>query len=89
MVITGCNTGIGLETAKALAKLNATIVMANRASEKSTEALKIVQKIAPNPSNIEILELDLTSFDSIRKFSEEMHKKNQKIDILVFYHNLI
>lgn len=39
VVITGSNAGIGKETALALAKMNATIVMACRDQKRATETL--------------------------------------------------
>ncbi len=45
-IVTGCNTGIGFETAKALAKMHATVVMACRSPDKANEArAKILKEI--------------------------------------------
>lgn len=39
VVITGCNTGIGEQTAYELAKLGANIVLANRSQERTNKVL--------------------------------------------------
>lgn len=70
VVVTGANTGIGRETALDLAKRGAKVYLACRDSVKADAArLDIIQQT--NNKNIYSKKLDLTSFDSIRKFVEE------------------
>ena len=62
VIITGCNTGIGKETARDMVRRGARVVMANRNVEKSQEAAKdiresfpradiVVYRKAANPAN--------------------------------------
>lgn len=67
IIITGCNTGIGKETAMDLARRGATLHMACRNREKCEATRQdIIDKTGNN--NIFNWELDLASLDSIRKF---------------------
>ena len=59
-MITGANSGIGKETAKALAEMNATIVMVCRTKESGEETQKELMKITGN-SNIDLILCDLSS----------------------------
>jgi len=74
-VVTGCTTGIGLETARALASWNATVIMANRNLQKSRD-------IAP-AGVVEHRELDLASFASTRAFAGSLLKEARRIDVLI------
>lgn len=70
VVITGANTGIGRETALDLAKRGAKVYLACRdLSKADTARLDIIQQTGNH--NVYIKKLDLTSFDSIRKFANE------------------
>lgn len=70
VVITGSNTGIGRETALDLAKRGAKVYLACRDVAKAdTTRLDIIQ--TTGNENVYVKKLDLTSFDSIRKFVDE------------------
>lgn len=82
VIITGANTGIGLETALDLAKRDARIIIACRDLEKAKAAKSKIE--AETGSNkIDFKHLDLSSFNSIRAFAGEINKTEPKLDILV------
>ena len=64
-VITGANSGIGLEAALALAAAGARVVMACRDPGRAGEALSRVRAASPS-AVVETLALDLASIASIR-----------------------
>ena len=64
-VITGANTGLGYETAAALAAKGAHVVLAVRNIDKGKERRGRIAAASPGAS-VELQELDLTSLDSIR-----------------------
>ena len=71
-IVTGSNTGIGFQTAKALAKMSATVILACRSREKAISAKnQIVQETNCAPSKIVALDLDLCDFDSVRQFVKD------------------
>ena len=68
-IVTGSNSGIGYETARALAHKRANVVMACRNLDKAqTAADQIRQDV--NKANLEIIQLDLADQASIRKFAQ-------------------
>lgn len=81
-IVTGGNTGIGRETALALAKQGATVVIAARDHQKGYEAVAYVRNHSRN-DKVEFVELDLSSKVAIEKFVEVVKSKYEKVDILV------
>ncbi|CAG9796052.1 unnamed protein product [Diatraea saccharalis] len=81
-LVTGGNAGIGLETARGLAKRGAKVIIASRDEEKSKEAVADIIKTTGN-SNVEYRRLDLSKFWSIRKFTDDFNKAFDRLDILV------
>lgn len=81
-IITGANTGLGFETAKALAKRGATVIIACRNMEKAEAAIKKIREVTKDGELIS-LELDLASFESIRKFCAVIKEKYPVFDCLI------
>jgi NAD(P)-dependent dehydrogenase (short-subunit alcohol dehydrogenase family) len=78
-VVTGANTGLGFETAKALAGRGATVVLAVRDVEKGKQAAARFGSGA----DVTVQELDLTSLESVRAAAAELHDTLPKIDLLI------
>jgi NAD(P)-dependent dehydrogenase (short-subunit alcohol dehydrogenase family) len=70
-VITGANTGLGYETAAALAAKGAHVVLAVRNLEKGLEAARGIEQATPD-AKVQLQELDLTSLDSIRAAADQL-----------------
>ncbi len=81
-IVTGANSGIGLETAKALAGKGALVILPVRSAEKGKQANNEITGEFPN-AKIEILELDLSSLASIKSFVEAYSEKHTSLDILI------
>ena len=81
-VVTGANSGLGYETALALAGHGANVVMACRDERRGTEALERVRSEAPDAS-VELSLLDLADLTSVRKFAESYAGERHQLDILV------
>lgn len=81
-VVTGANSGLGYETAVALAGHGAHVVMACRDEGRGTEALQRVRSEAPD-SSVELSLLDLADLASVRKFAEAYAGECDHLDILV------
>ena len=82
VIITGANTGIGLETAMDLAKRNARVILACRSVERGEKAAVEVRKRSGN-DNVVFRQLDLASRDSVRKFVDKILEEEPRIDILI------
>ena len=81
-VITGANTGLGYETASALAAKGAHVVLAVRNLEKGKVAADLITSATPGAS-VAIQELDLTSLDSIRTAADQLRSAHDSIDLLI------
>ncbi len=81
-VVTGANGGLGLETARELARKGAHVVMAARNLEKAATAEQDIRRQIPNPS-LEVRKLDLGSLDSVKTFATEVLNAHPRVDILV------
>lgn len=81
-IITGANTGLGYETAKHLVNRGAIVIMACRNEEKCKEAIKKIREFTKEGEMI-FLELDLASFESIRKFAKQIQDEYPVFDCLI------
>jgi NAD(P)-dependent dehydrogenase (short-subunit alcohol dehydrogenase family) len=81
-VITGANTGLGFETAAALADHGAHVVLAVRNLDKGKHAATLISRRNPSGS-VALQELDLTSLDSIRAAADQLRSEHDNIDLLI------
>ena len=81
-VITGSNTGLGFENARAFAQHGAKVVLAVRDVAKGEAAAAKIKALAPK-ADLTVQALDLTSLASVRKAAEELKASLPKIDLLI------
>ncbi|OBI42032.1 SDR family NAD(P)-dependent oxidoreductase [Mycobacterium sp. E796] len=81
-VITGANTGLGYETALALADHGAHVVLAVRNLDKGKDAAARITAKSPH-ADVALQELDLTSLDSVRAAAEQLRSAHDRIDLLI------
>lgn len=82
VLITGANTGIGLVTARELARQGAQVFIACRPSEKSNQALEQVRAAATGKPP-ELLALDLEDLSSVRRCSEAFLERKLPLHVLI------
>lgn len=80
--ITGANSGLGQETARAMATKGAHIVMAGRDQGKLDEAVAAIRAEQPE-AQLDTITLDLGSLESIRAATSRARQRFDKIDILI------
>lgn len=82
VVVTGANTGIGKETARALAQRGARVVFAGRSEERTRAAMG---EIAAETGNDEqaFVRLDLGDLDSVREAAATILTATDRLDVLV------
>lgn len=76
-LVTGANTGVGFETAKALAERGAHVILACRDPRKAEQAAALIGPAAA------VVPLDLTSPDSIRAAAHHVRTEHPPLDLLV------
>lgn len=80
-VITGANSGLGLEASKMLAAKSANIIMVCRSAARSEGArAEIAQS---GTGTVELIEMDLGDLTSVRRAAETLRSRVSKIDGLV------
>jgi NAD(P)-dependent dehydrogenase (short-subunit alcohol dehydrogenase family) len=81
-VITGANTGLGFETAAALAAKGANVVLTVRNLDKGKDAADRITKRHPGAS-VTLQEGDLASLESIRAAAAQLRSNHNGIDLLI------
>ncbi|KAL8771591.1 MAG: hypothetical protein Q9209_003034 [Squamulea sp. 1 TL-2023] len=84
VIVTGSNTGLGLDAARHIARLNPQkLILAVRNTAKGEAAkLSIEASLANSKTIIEVWSLDLTSYESVRQFAERA-KGLERLDVLL------
>lgn len=84
IIVTGANSGIGKETAVALAGMGATVVMTARtASKGETARAEVIERSGSDDERVVLGSLDLASFASIRAFAAWFLEAFDRLDVLV------
>ncbi|BBN20187.1 hypothetical protein MPTK1_8g17160 [Marchantia polymorpha subsp. ruderalis] len=81
-IVTGGFSGIGEDTARVLALRGAYVVIAGRNLENGRKTKDEILKKFPG-AKVEIMELDLSSLTSVRRFANEFLAKNVPLNILI------
>ncbi len=81
-IVTGANTGLGFETAAALAARGAHVVLAVRNLDKGKAAADRIARRSPG-AEVSLQKLDLTSLDSVREAADQLHNVHRSIDLLI------
>jgi len=81
-LVTGATSGIGFETALALAKMGATVVVGGRDMEKASNSVIKIRSASDNP-NVDFLLADLSDFEEVKKLATEFKEQYKRLDVLV------
>jgi NAD(P)-dependent dehydrogenase (short-subunit alcohol dehydrogenase family) len=82
-IVTGANSGLGLETTRALARKGAKVIMACRSESKAKSAVDDLIGSGIARELIELRTLDLSSLASIRSFAEGVSASYPRVDLLI------
>lgn len=80
--VTGGNSGIGFAITKLLCTKGIFTLMGSRSLEKGNNAINELNK-QHNISNVKVVQIEITSMDSIKKCYDEINQKYGQLDILV------
>ncbi len=82
VIITGANSGIGKAAAMKFAAEGHCLIMACRNPERAAEAFDEIVRLTQN-SDVHLMELDVSSFESIRSFAGAFMNRFDHLDILI------
>lgn len=80
-IVTGANSGLGLEVSKGLASKGAQVIMACRDLTKGEEAVQAIRKEQP-AAKLELMALDLADLESVGRFAQEFAQRFSTLHIL-------
>lgn len=80
--ITGANSGLGQESARALAARGAHVVMAGRDQAKLDDAAEAIRAEQPE-AKLDTITVDLGSLENIRAATSRARQRFEKIDVLI------
>ncbi|KAH6960397.1 hypothetical protein DER45DRAFT_627523 [Fusarium avenaceum] len=84
ILITGANTGLGKATAIELVKhYPAHVYLTSRNPDKGKAALEEIQSGASVGTKVSLLDLDLSSFESIKAAASEFLQREERLDVLL------
>ena len=82
IIVTGANSGIGKAASIQLAGLGAHVVMMCRSKERGEQALQDV-KSAAKSDKIELILVDMSSQEAVRKAAREFLSRHSKLDVVI------
>jgi NAD(P)-dependent dehydrogenase (short-subunit alcohol dehydrogenase family) len=82
VLITGSTGGLGIETARALASIGASVTISGRNSDKIAAALKTLREQLPE-ATFDSLEVDLASLSNIADATKAFVDRGQSVDLLI------
>lgn len=79
VLITGCSSGLGIETARAMSATGAKVYCCVRNTTKGEKALEGILE----PGRVELLTLDLNVLDSVRACAKDFLSKSKQLNLLI------
>ncbi|CAF0981981.1 unnamed protein product [Didymodactylos carnosus] len=82
VLITGASSGIGIETARAMAHAKAHVIITARDMKKGNDVVTDIKRTTGN-NNVEVMELNQSSLKAVRKFVDQYTARKLPLHILI------
>ena len=83
VLITGASSGIGIEVARALHETGAHLFLAVRDTQKAQHVVHDIAQHSPSTGKIELLTLDLSSLQSVRRCATDFLGQGCQLNVLI------
>ena len=83
VVVTGGNSGIGFETAAALASMGARVLVTARNADKGRAAVADIAQRIGGKGRVQLVVFDLADLASVRRGAAEILEQAPRLDVLV------
>jgi NAD(P)-dependent dehydrogenase (short-subunit alcohol dehydrogenase family) len=83
VVVTGGNSGIGFETAAALASMGARVLITARNADKGRAAVASISQRLQGEGRVQLVVFDLADLASVRRGAAEILEQTPRLDVLV------
>ncbi len=83
VVVTGANSGIGFETAAALAAMGARVIVTARNADKGRAAVAAIAQRLGGATQVQLAVFDLADLSSVRRGATELLELAPRLDVLV------
>ena len=83
VVVTGANSGIGFETAAALASMGARVLLTARNADKGRAAVAAITERLQGDARVQLVVFDLADLASVRQGAAEILEQAPRLDVLV------
>ena len=80
-LVTGANSGLGLETSRALLGKGATVLMACRSQRKSEEVRRAL--LDQGTTDVDLLDLDLSDLNNVGRCAKVVQERYGRLDLLI------
>jgi len=81
-IVTGANSGLGLVTARELARKGASVVLACRNTDKGADAAAQITAAVPS-AQVSVAKLDLGELASVQAFAQDFRSSHDGLDLLI------
>lgn len=82
VIVTGGNSGIGMEAARKFHELNAKVIITGRSEKKAQEFLDSLE-MKEGREEVLFFKVDFSDLEEVNRFYEDIVKEIEKVDILV------
>jgi NAD(P)-dependent dehydrogenase (short-subunit alcohol dehydrogenase family) len=83
VLVTGATGGIGLQTAKVLARMGHSVLIHGRDARKGAAAVEAVRALAPGNASVRFLQADFASLRQVRDLAAEVAASVPRLDVLI------
>ncbi|KAL9636697.1 MAG: hypothetical protein Q9164_002658 [Protoblastenia rupestris] len=84
VIITGSNTGLGLDAARQITSLHAAkVILAVRTISKGEAAQRSIEQSTGRKGVVEVWPLDLSNYESVQQFAARARKNLERVDVLL------